>query len=163
MEALHNLGVDGKLLLAQVVNFLILLFILRKFAYRPMLEFLEKRATRIERGLKDADAAAKRLEEVARKEEKILAQAREKARDLVANAEIIAEKRAEAIMAEVEAKSESIFEESKKHAEAEREKIFREAKEELASLVLLATGKILKEKSEERTDRELAERFIETQ
>ncbi len=162
MEALHNLGIDGKLLLAQVVNFLILLFILRKFAYRPMLEFLEKRTARIEQGIKDAEAAGKRLEEAARKEEKMLVQAREEARSLVAKAEIAAEKRAEAIMDAVELKSQAIFAESKKHAEAEREKIFREAKEELASLVLLATGKMLKEKSEGKNDRELAERFLGT-
>lgn len=159
MEALVKLGIDWKLLLAQAVNFIVLLLVLRRFAYRPMLEFLDKRAGRIEQGLKDAEAAGKRLEEAARKEEDLLAAAREEAKNLVAKAEIAAEKRAEAIMAQVETKSEAIFEEAKKHAEAEREKIFREAKEELAMLVLSATERILGEKSSGK-DKDLAERFL---
>lgn len=162
MEALTKLGIDWKLLLAQAVNFVVLLLILRRFAYRPMLEFLDKRAGRIEQGLRDAEAAGKRLEEAARKEEELLAAAREEAKSLVAKAEIAAERRAEAIMAEVEAKSEVIFEEAKKHAEAERERIFREAKEELSSLVLTATEKILGEKASGK-DKEIVERFLRTE
>jgi len=159
MEALVKLGIDWKLLLAQAVNFIVLLLVLRRFAYHPMLDFLDKRADRIEQGLKDAEAAGKRLEEAARKEEELLAAACEEAKDLVAKAEIAAEKRAEIIMAEVEMKSETIFEEAKKHAEAEREKIFREAKEELAALVLSATEKVLGEKVSGK-DREIVERFL---
>ena len=61
MDALANLGIDIKLLTAQVINFALLLLILRRFAYQPMLQLMDERSARIEQGLKDAEAAAKKL------------------------------------------------------------------------------------------------------
>jgi F-type H+-transporting ATPase subunit b len=161
MEALSALGIDWKLLLAQGVNFLVLLYILKRFAYKPMLDHLEQRTARIERGLRDAEAAKIRLEEAAAKEEAILGKAREAAKQIVADAEIAAEKRGEKIVAEVEKKAASLLEEAKKHAEQERDSLFREAKNEIAGLVLAATEKVLQEKLAGSTDEELAKRFLE--
>ena len=161
MEALSALGIDWKLLLAQGVNFLVLLYILKRFAYKPMLDHLEKRTARIERGLKDAEAAKVRLEEAAAKEEAILGKAREAAKQIVADAEIAAEKRGEKIVDEVEKKAAILLEEAKKHAEQERDTLFREAKNEIAGLVLAATEKVLREKLSGSTDEELARRFLE--
>ena len=86
MEILNQIGIDGKLLLAQAVNFLILLFLLHRFAYKPMLAFLEKRSDRIEKGLRDAEEAEKRLVQAAENEEKVLAKAREEAKKIIADA-----------------------------------------------------------------------------
>ena len=161
MEALSALGIDWKLLLAQGVNFLVLLYVLKRFAYKPMLDLLEKRTVRIERGLKDAEAAKVRLEEAAAKEEAILGKAREAAKQIVADAEIAAEHRGERIVDEVEKKAAILLEEAKKHAEQERDTLFREAKNEIAGLVLAATEKVLREKLSGSTDEELARRFLE--
>ena len=73
MEIFSKLGIDWRLLLAQVVNFLILLFVLRRFAYTPMLRFLEKRKNRIEKGLKEGKLATEKLLQIAKKEKEILA------------------------------------------------------------------------------------------
>lgn len=161
MDALASLGIDGKLLLAQGVNFLVLLFVLKRFAYKPMLDILERRTARIEKGLLDAEAARVRLEEAAAKEGAILGKAREEAKRIVADAEIAAEKRGERIVDEVEKKAAQFLEEAKKHAEQERDLLFREAKGEIASLVLSATEKVLREKLAGSRDEELAKRFLE--
>ena len=58
-ELITKLGIDWKFLIAQIVNFLVLLFVLYKFAYGPILAMLEKRQKKIEKGLKDAEAATK--------------------------------------------------------------------------------------------------------
>ena len=62
-ELLTKLGIDLKLLVAQIVNFLILLLVLYKFAYGPIVAMLEKRQKKIEKGLKEAEEAHKKLEE----------------------------------------------------------------------------------------------------
>ncbi len=162
MDAFASLGIDWKLLLAQGVNFLVLFFVLKRFAYKPMLDALERRTARIEKGLLDAEAAKERLEEAAAKEAAILGQARETAKQIVADAEIAAEKRGERIVDEVEKKAAQFLEEAKKHARQERDSLFREAKREIAALVLLATEKVLREKLSGSTDEELAKRFLET-
>src|SRR3989344_888148 len=49
------LGIDGKLLTAKIVNFIILVFVLRKFVYQPLLGLLEKRRQTIEERMKKAE------------------------------------------------------------------------------------------------------------
>ncbi len=61
---LEKLGIDWKLFLAQAANFLLLLIMLRIFAYKPLLELMKKRKQTIEEGLTKAKEADTRLEEV---------------------------------------------------------------------------------------------------
>lgn len=155
MEALANLGIDGKLFLAQAINFLVLLFILRRFAYRPMLEFLEKRSDRIEQGLKDAEAAHKKLAQMETTEQETLARAREEARAIMSTAESVAKKRDAERLAETEAKTKLFLEDARVKIEEEKIKILAEAKQEIAEVVTLAVEKILKEKVDTTKDKEL--------
>src|SRR3989338_4953323 len=134
MEALANLGIDWKLFLAQAVNFLILLFILRRYAYRPMLEFLEKRSDRIEKGLKDA---------------------RHEAKALIEAAEISAKKRDAERLAETELKTKRFLEEARTKIEDEKKKSIAEVKQEIAEVVTVAVEKVLREKMDTTKYREL--------
>ena len=61
MEILAKLGVDKWLLLAQGVNFIVLLLVLTRFVYRPFIRHLDERAARIEGGLTHAREAEERL------------------------------------------------------------------------------------------------------
>lgn len=63
-ELVEQLGLDWKLLLSQAVNFLILLVLLRRFAYKPLLKVLKERRAKIEGGLEKAEEAEARLLEV---------------------------------------------------------------------------------------------------
>lgn len=63
-DLFHQLGIDWKLFLSQVFNFLILLTVLRIFAYKPILNLLHERRKKIEEGLTKAEEADHRLREV---------------------------------------------------------------------------------------------------
>ena len=69
MEAL---GLDVKLLLAQVVNFLLLWFILSRFLYKPILKMLDDRKKKIKDGLDTAAKIEKKLEDIQEKEKEII-------------------------------------------------------------------------------------------
>jgi F-type H+-transporting ATPase subunit b len=62
-ELLTQLGIDWRLLLSQAANFLILLIVLRLFAYKPLLKLLKERRRKIEEGVQKAEEANLRLEE----------------------------------------------------------------------------------------------------
>ncbi len=160
MEILTQIGINGKLLLAQVVNFLILLFIMHRFAYKPMLSFLESRTTRIEEGLKNAEEAKKRLDDAAKSEEKILADARAEARKIATEAKESSEKRGQELLMEFEKKADTLVVEARAQAVEEREKLFREAKGEIADLVIATTEKVLREKLENEGERKSVNRFL---
>ena len=98
MELLNSLGINAKLLIAQIVNFLILLFVLYKFAYGPVLRMLDERTKKIEKGMKDAEASGKKLEEIAAKEKGILDEAKNQAKEIVKRSEDAAVKQAEEIV-----------------------------------------------------------------
>lgn len=86
MEILNNFGFEPILFLAQIVNFLIIYWLLKKFLYKPVLKLLEDRKHKIVQGLKNAEESARLLEETIQKEEKILNQAQEKAKKLIEEA-----------------------------------------------------------------------------
>src|SRR5690242_6061309 len=83
MGIVEQFGIEPLLLASQVFNFLVLLYILKRFLYKPVLEILKKREEKIKQGLHDAALAQKRLEEAAKKEQEILAKANKQAREFL--------------------------------------------------------------------------------
>ena len=79
MELLKDFGFDPILLTAQIINFLIVLVVLKKFMYKPVLDMLKKRENDIKKGIKDSEEAEKRLAEAEEKEKQILQKARSEA------------------------------------------------------------------------------------
>lgn len=86
MELIKNFGIDPFLLGAQVVNFLIVLLILRRFLYKPIIKVLQKRQDTIKEGLKNAEEANKRLEVAIQEEKNILRKAQIQAKELIMDA-----------------------------------------------------------------------------
>ncbi len=153
MEVLAKLGIDWKLLLAQAVNFAVLFWVLRRFAYQPMLDFLEKRTVRIEQGLKDAEAATVKLSEMEIKEKMVLAEARTEAKNIIALAEESAKRRDSERATETEAKVKQLLEEAEVKIREEKDRVMIEAKDEIGELVMLSVEKILKEKVDGKKDK----------
>ena len=86
MEIIKNFGLDPLLLGAQIINFLIIFYILKRFAYKPVLDILKKREDSIKEGLKQAEEGKKFLDEALEKEKKILQDANKKAEKIVEDA-----------------------------------------------------------------------------
>ncbi len=86
MEIVKNFGLDPILLGAQIINFLIIFYILKRFAYRPVLDILKKREDSIKQGLKEAEEGRKALEQALEKEKKILQNAQKIAEKIIADA-----------------------------------------------------------------------------
>jgi len=160
MEVLAKLGVDWKLLLAQVVNFLVLLWVLRRFAYKPMLKFLDDRSKKIEAGLRDAKRASEKLSEIEQREREVLEAAKKESGAIVARAKESAEKMGEKIMTESREEAARIMTETRKKIENERESLRTDMKQELAGLVLLATEKVLGEKMKDAKDETLVREAV---
>ncbi|OGH06048.1 MAG: ATP synthase F0 subunit B [Candidatus Levybacteria bacterium RBG_16_35_11] len=79
MNLLERFGIEPLLLVAQIVNFGIILFALQRFVYKPVLSMLKKRKDTIEESLKQANETKKLLEEAEEKQDKIIRKAQEHA------------------------------------------------------------------------------------
>ncbi|EKD87019.1 MAG: hypothetical protein ACD_37C00072G0003 [uncultured bacterium] len=91
MEILKDFGVNPVLLVAQIVNFLVILFVLKRFMYKPVLDMLKKRENQIRDGLKSGELGEKKLTEAEEKEKQILQKARSEADKMIADVKIEAD------------------------------------------------------------------------
>ncbi len=160
MEALVALGINGPFLLTYIVHFLLLVFLLHRFVYRPVLNLLAEGRQRIEEGLKAAELAR---EEAARQRaelEKQLEEERRKAQERVAAATRQAEQLREQILAEARAEAERILAEARERAQQERERMLQDARRQIAELSLLVAQKVVGESLDEQKQHQIIQRFL---
>jgi F-type H+-transporting ATPase subunit b len=86
MEMLGEFGINPVLLAAQIVNFLIIFYIVKRFALKPILEMLNKREKTIKDGLQQAEEARALLDKATEKERVLLRKAQTEAKELLADA-----------------------------------------------------------------------------
>jgi F-type H+-transporting ATPase subunit b len=146
---------DYEVLLAQFVSFGILLFVLYKFAYGPIIKMLDERTAKIEKGIKDAEEIQKKLNETEEREREILTEAKKQAQEIILNAEKMAEKNKVEILENSKVMAQEIIKNAEKTIEAEKSKLKSELKKEIADLVLASTEKVLREKIDEEKDKEI--------
>ena len=160
-ELIKTFHIDWTLILAQLVNFAIVLFVLKKYAYGPMLKLMNERTEKIEKGIKDAENAGKKLTEIVEKEKAVLVEAKKAAQEIVAKAEEMAVKNKEEIVAQAKAQAEKILSDSAKKIELEKNQMMAEVKGQIAELVVAATGKIIDEKMDSEKDKEMIAKSIQ--
>ena len=159
-ELIQNFGLDWRLLLAQAVNFFILLFLLKRFAYGPILNALKTRKTKIEEGIRFGKEAEKRLGEIDILREEKLQEARQDALKLVSGAEETAKKKKAEIVAEAQRKVEGVIADAKRTIAQERAKMDEELYKDAEEGVRAGIGKVLGELPSEVRDRNLIQKAL---
>ncbi len=160
MEALNNLGISLGYLIVQIVNFGVMFWVLKKWAYPPIMEMLERRRQIIAKGLEDARVAAEARANAEKEAEKILAEARAKATQVVREASERAEAVGREVKAQAEAEAAKIREEALEAAQAERERILRELRGQVAVLAIAAAQKLIGEALDEKRQHALLNEFF---
>jgi len=160
LELLGKLGIYIGYLIVQILNFVIMYWVLKKFAYPAILSMLEKRRQIIAKGLEDARIAAEARANAEKEAEKILAEARAKASQIVREASARAEEVAREIKAQAEAEAARLREEAVADAQAEKERILREVRSQVAVLAIAAAQKLIGAALDEQRQRQLLEEFF---
>lgn len=137
------LGIDTPFLIAQVVNFLLLLVLLRWLLYRPLLAMLNQRRTTIEESLKQAAVAKEAADNAAVETKKQLDAAREQAKQIVEDAKAQATLVATQLKEQASSEAEALLERTRTQLGQEKAAVLAEAEHELSSLVLAATQKVV--------------------
>ena len=141
-------GINWKLLLIQSVNFGVLLLILWRYLYTPLVKMMAKRQTAIEQGVKDAEAADTKLTEIKENEGTILKTATVEGEKIVEKARGRAKEKEAELMVEANSKSERVIGDASLKAEEIKKKAHEESKEEIARVAILAAEKVLRDKAE---------------
>lgn len=142
-EFASGFGFNSALILAQVINFSIIAFLLYKFAIKPIGATLEERRQKIADGLQYAEemktqlAAAEReraekVKEAAQEAQRILSESREQSKEMI-----------EAKTQEAAAQAEAIIRKASEATELERQKMLSDVRQEVARLVVATSSKVL--------------------
>lgn len=145
-ELFAAFGINGKLLLVQAFNFALLLFVLWRFLYRPVLKMIDDRQKKIAEGVQTAEAAERRLAEAKTEGEGIVGAASREAEGLVATARTRAEEKASQIVTAAESQAERALADARAKAEEAKRQALKESEREIARTAMLAAEKILREK-----------------
>jgi len=160
MELFGALGLNVKILIAQFVNFAILLFVLYKFGYKPMFKLLEDRKKKIEQGVRDAERSGEKLKEIEEKEKKVLAAAKKEAFVIIEKAKEQAEKRQGEIIKKAKEEVGEIINQEKAKIQQEKAKTLKEIKKEVVDLVAVSLEKILGEQIDGKKDEEIIKKLV---
>lgn len=160
MELLNALGINWTILLAQFFNFAILVFVLWKFAYTPILNFLEERRKKIEDGIKNSELAVSKLAEIAEKEKEVIIEAKKEALAIINEAKDNAEKKGHEIIKKAQEEASIVIVKEKEKFNQEKNEAFKEMKNSLSELVVLAVEKVIDEKMTSDKDKEIIKKAL---
>jgi len=125
------------------LTFVLLVFILKRTAWGPVLQMLTEREQKIKESLEKADAAQQETEAALAKNQEIMAQARKEAQELLSKSRKTAEATKEEIVQKAEAEAAKMLEKAKREITLEREKAVEEIRSETAELSVQIASKLI--------------------
>lgn len=157
---LGKVGFDWQVALVNLVNFLIIFFLLKKLAFGPIKQVIEKRQQTIREGLDNARQAETDLFTAEKQKEEILMQARQEANTIVAHAQENAERLMLHKQKEAEQEKEKIITEGKRKAIKEFERMERDVRAQAADLIVQGVEKIIGEEFDAKQEKRLRDKAV---
>lgn len=140
--------------------FISLFFLLKKFAWPPIVKLTEEREATIQKQLDDAERANTEAKAMLEEHRQLMASSKEEARAMVAEAKDIAEKEREHLLAKTREDQEGILERAKREIEAERERAIAILRQETVDLSLAAASKLIEARLGSEADRKIVEDYL---
>lgn len=149
-------------LIAQILNFLFLVFVLAKFAYKPLVNMMEERKNKIASDLEAADAAKAEAEAVKAEYAAKLADARQEAQAIIENARKTAQAAHDKIMAETKAEQDQVVAAAKESIALEKQKALADVRAQVINLSMVAASKIVEQKLGSEEDKKMAGEIVDS-
>ncbi len=144
-----------------LISTLLIVFIVKKFFWKYVREYLEKRQAFIQEQLDESKENLKQSEQLKAQYEEKMANAREEASKLLASAKSAASKEASEIVSKAHENANAIKEKAALEIENEKVKVREQLKEEISEVAFLAAKKIVEKELDESTHKKYVEDFIE--
>jgi F-type H+-transporting ATPase subunit b len=156
MEILNQFGFDIKLFVAQIVNFLIIAYIFKRFLYKPLFSVIKKRDEVIKKGVLDAENAKKTLEKATAQKDEIIKEASIEAEKIIDEAKKQEQKVHQELSEKTKQDIAKMIEQARLQIEMERQNL----EKELRNISLQTSQKILERAIVELFDKKDQEALI---
>lgn len=149
-------------LIAQILNFLVLVFVLAKFAYTPVCNIMEERKNKIASDLEAAEKAKTDAEAVKAEYAAKLAEAKQEAQAIVDAARKTAQAAHDKIMADTKAEQDQVIATAKEAIALEQKKAMDEVRAQVINLSMIAASKIVEQKLGSEEDKKMASKIVDS-
>ncbi len=157
---MEGLGINLGYLIVQIGAIIVLIVLMRGFAYKPITRMLEERQARIAKGLEDARQAAIARENADVEAKKVIDEARAEAAQIRSDAVIQAEETASGIVSKANSDAKSILANASEEALEERNRILGDLRSQVASISIAAANKLVGESLNEKRQHEIIADFF---
>jgi len=163
MDVLNTLGINARDFIWHTINFIVLIALLSRFLYRPIVGMLEERTRRIQESLEAAERARADVAQADREREELLASTRREIQEMMATAQQVAERIGSEARSTAQQEAQRIVETARQEAEAERAQAMAELRREVASLAVAAAERVISRSLDDQAHRQLVEQFLDEQ
>ena len=160
LEILGTIGFDWKVALSNLISFLIIFFILKKYVFGPLGKTIEERQKKIKLGLEKAEQSKETLLQAQEEAKEEIQKARREANEIIAEAKKKSDELVLRASEEAQNKAEEIKETMEKKIENQKKKMEQELLEKTAGLVTLGVTKILGDSINDEQNKSLNEKAI---
>ena len=157
---MEKLGLNLGYLIFFILNFLLLLLLLKAWVYGPVLDMLEKRKAALAQGVEDARVAAEARANAEKEATQLIAEAQAEAGRRAAEVTARAEKEAVEIRAAADAERRKTLKAAEEDARLERERLLADLRGQVGALAMAAANRLIGEALDERRQRALIEELF---
>ena len=151
---------DPGLFVWTIITFMVLFFVLAKFAWKPLIKMLQEREEMIRDSLDDAEKAKAELEHLNEESEAIMTKARAEAQTILANGKAAAEKVKEDTIAKAKEQAIKIIKKNEKQIQIEKDKAIADIKQEVVNLSLSVAKKLINKNLNDADNKSLIEETL---
>jgi F-type H+-transporting ATPase subunit b len=147
-------------LLFQLINTLLVYLLLKKLLFKPVTEFMSKRAAEVENNLSMGEKAKIEGEEYKKQYESKIELAKQESQEIIKQATTRAEQKSEEIVSDAKSEASRLIERAQGEIVRERQKVMHELKNDISSIALLAASKVIEQDLDEAKHEKLINDFI---
>lgn len=159
-NVLGTFGISGGLFAAQLVNFLIVMIVLWKFVYTPMIAMLDKREAKIAQSMKDVDDITARVKASEAERDASIIATRKETQSMIESAMRETEARKNDMLEAAKREVENVIAKGKETLVAEREASLLALRKDVVDIAVRAAAKIVTEGMDEKKSQSLAEEVV---
>jgi len=158
---MEGLGVTWSTLVAQIINFVILLGLLYLVAYKPILRMFDERSRRIKESMEQTETIKEQAARADEDVKKRMEEAGKEGQEVITRAMRTGEEARQKIQQEARQEAEAILERARLEIQRERDEAVDELREEFADLTIEAAGKVIEKSLDKAAHRELIEKVLD--
>jgi F-type H+-transporting ATPase subunit b len=157
----EGLGINLSTLLAQIINFVLLLGLLYLVAYKPIMRMFDERSRKVKESMEQTEYIKEKAAQVEEESKKRIEEASKEGQEVVARAVRTGEEARQKAQQEAKQDAEALIVRARMEIQRERDETIDELRKQVADLTILAAGKVIERSLDKEEHRQLIDKVLE--